>query len=371
MRRRAGKTKKPVEATPEGGNRGRRGGVKRFIAGCLLLLAGCWAGWIWLISPPRRAHIPVRLTVPRNSGLLDIGDLLQRSGIVRSGWAFALYAATHRGHHALRAGRHTLAGDMTQAQVLAALQQEEPGVEGIRITVPEGFTLEQIADRLDTEGLVTKEEFLAAAHNHALLADLSADFSLPSDTPEGYLYPDAYEFPPHTTAAQVLQEMLLNFGRRFARPYQRELATAPHTLHEIVTIASLIEREARVPGDRPRIAGVIENRLRRHMRLEIDATVLYALGHHKSRVTFKDLEVRSPYNTYRHKGLPPGPIANPGLASLLAALHPEANDYIFYVARPNGAHLFTRTPAEHEAAKREVRRERQGIGADTEADSGG
>ena len=219
--------------------------------------------------------------------------------------------------------------------------------------------------------MVSREEFLAAAHNSNVLADLTADFPLPKDTLEGYLYPDTYEFPPHVTANQVLLEMLLNFGKRFARPYQRDLASAPHTLHEIVTIASLIEREARVPGDRPRIAGVIENRLRAKMPLEIDATVLYALGHHKQRVTFKDLTVRSPYNTYRHKGLPPGPIANPGLDSLLAALHPEPNAYFFYVARPDGSHLFTRTPGEHEAAKREVRRERQNEGVNTEADPGG
>ncbi|MCW3096857.1 MAG: aminodeoxychorismate lyase, partial [Chthonomonadaceae bacterium] len=114
------------------------------------------------------------------------------------------------------------------------------------------------------------------------------------------------------------------------------------------------------PADRPRIAGVLENRLKKGMKLEIDATVLYALGYHKDRVYYKDLEVDSPYNTYRNVGLPPGPIANPGMASLDAALHPESNDYLYYVAQPNGAHVFSRTRAEHEAAIRRIRAAHKG-----------
>ena len=153
--------------------------------------------------------------------------------------------------------------------------------------------------------------------------------------------------------------MVLNFSRRFARPKEQEISAGGHSLHEIVTLASLIEREARIPTDRPRIAGVLENRLKKGMKLEIDATVLYALGYHKDRVYYKDLEVDSPYNTYRNVGLPPGPIASPGLASLDAALHPEANDYLYYVAQPNGAHLFARTGAEHAANVRKARAEQK------------
>lgn len=365
-RRAPAKPRAAGEPTP--GNRRRRRGVKPFIAVGLLLFLCAWAAVLWVMTPPRRTRLPVTFAIPSNAGLLAIGEGLQRSGVVRSGWAFALYAATHPGGRALRPGRHLVSGDMSLAEVLAALRRVEPRARGIRVTFPEGFTLRQIAERLDAEGVVSGEEFLKAAHNHAVLSQLAADFPLPGDTPEGYLYPDTYLFPPHCTAEQVLQEMVLNFGARFARPYQKELASGPHSLHEIVTIASLIEREARVPADRARIAGVIENRLHRKMRLEIDATVLYALGHHKDRVTYRDLKVESPYNTYRHRGLPPGPIANPGIDSLRAALNPEPNSYLFYVARPDGAHLFSRTIAEHEAAKREVRRERR---SGVEADPGG
>lgn len=168
--------------------------------------------------------------------------------------------------------------------------------------------------------------------------------------------------------------MLTNFSARFARPNQAAIASSGHTLHELVTTASLIECEAKAPQDRPRIGGVIENRLRKKMRLEIDATVLYALGHHKDRVLFKDLTVDSPYNTYRHRGLPPGPIASPGLPSLEAALHPEQNDFFYYVARPDGTHIFTRTIQQHHAAIQQVRDERkllQPAPAGTEVQPGG
>jgi UPF0755 protein len=144
--------------------------------------------------------------------------------------------------------------------------------------------------------------------------------------------------------------MLDEFTRRFYEPHKEEIARSQHSLHEMVTIASLIERETHVSEERARIAGVIENRLRRGMRLQIDATVLYALEKHKSRVLFRDLQVDSPYNTYRHAGLPPGPIASPGLPCLLAALHPEQHDYLFYVVGPEGSHVFSRTEAEHRRA---------------------
>jgi UPF0755 protein len=134
-----------------------------------------------------------------------------------------------------------------------------------------------------------------------------------------------------------------------------DLRRSKRSLADIVTIASLIEREARIGKDRPLISGVIHNRLRKGMRLQVDATVLYALGEHKGRVTYEDLKVDSPFNTYRHKGLPPHPICNPGEASIRAALRPAKTEYLFYVARPDGSHVFTRTYAEHQQAIRAIR----------------
>ena len=153
--------------------------------------------------------------------------------------------------------------------------------------------------------------------------------------------------------------MLGNFSTRFFRPYQQEIQSNKKSLHQIVTEASLIEKEARVEADRARIAGVLENRLKRRMLLQVDATVLYALGKHKSRVLYRDLEVKSPYNTYRNRGLPPAPIASPGIPSLEATMRPEQHHYLYYVARPNGEHIFTTTSAEHQRAINQVKMEKR------------
>jgi UPF0755 protein len=356
----------------EQANRRRAGVVKRIAGGVALLLLLAFVGWNWLVSPPARRHARVRVIIPRAAGGARIGALLEEKGIVRSGWAFALYARIHANGRAIKAGRHTLNDDMTFDRILEALDRAEgPEDEGVAVTIPEGFTLAQIAGRMETRRVVSAEAFKAAARGDNPEVTGGTGLTPPSGPLEGYLFPDTYRFQRQTPATEAAHSMLLNFTGRFARPYQREIATRGRTLHEIVTIASLIEREAKAPQDRARIAGVIENRLRRNMRLEIDATVLYALGHHKQRVLYKDLEVQSPYNTYRVRGLPPGPIANPGLDSLLAALRPESNDFLYYVARPNGEHLFARTPAEHEANKRRARRERKALQSGKEVKPGG
>jgi UPF0755 protein len=302
------------------------------------------------------------VTVERGKGVGGIGETLAQSGVIRSPLAFQTYVRWHGAGSRLRAGRYTLSGSMSLARIVQILEQgpSRGGVGGdrLRVTVPEGFTLAQIAAALEANGICDAAAFRDLVSRPGGAAGLDVGFPLPSDTLEGYLFPDTYDFLPHTAPQEVAKEMLLNFSRRFVRPKEQDISASGHTLHEVVTLASLIEREARVAKDRPRIAGVLENRLKKGMKLEIDATVLYALGHHKDRVYYKDLAIDSPYNTYRHTGLPPGPIASPGMASLEAALHPEAHDYLYYVAQKNGEHLFSRTRAEHEAAIRKVRAER-------------
>lgn len=327
----------------------------------LLVVAIAVAGvWQWATSAPSGAHVRLPVVVPRGLNSLEIGRLLTRQGVVRNAYALLLQTRLTGANRELKAGRHDFYSDMPLEQVVETLRQKAGGDEdGLRVTLPEGYTLRQVADTLNAKHVCDGNELYRLATDAKFIRALPSDFALPADTLEGYLFPDTYTFKTGTTPALALQAMLTNFGAHFARPYQQEIGAGGRSLHDVVTIASLIEREARVDADRARIAGVIDNRLKRNMRLEIDATVLYALGHHKSRVTYKDLRVDSPYNTYRHAGLPPGPIANPGLPCLLAALHPEANAFVYYVARPNGAHIFTRTPAEHQAAIRQAQRERR------------
>jgi UPF0755 protein len=333
----------------------------RLLVGVIAALMIVGAAIRSAFQPVGEGRPPVTVSVERGIGVGGIGETLAQSGVIRSATAFQLYVRWHGAGSRLRAGRYSLSGSMSLARILHILEQG-PGHGGgdrLRVTVPEGYTLAQIADALEARGICDAAAFRDFATQPSAWAALDVGFTLPQSTLEGYLYPDTYDFLPHTAPKEIAQEMLLNFSRRFARPKEQEVAASGHSLHEIVILASLIEREARIPMDRPRIAGVLENRLKKGMKLEIDATVLYALGHHKDRVYYKDLLVDSPYNTYRNLGLPPGPIANPGSASLDAALHPEANDFLYYVAQPNGAHLFSRTRAEHEANVRKVKAERR------------
>ena len=232
-------------------------------------------------------------------------------------------------------------------------------VAKIKVTFPEGFTAQKIAARLKDHGVIANEEtFLTLVTQNG--NTLKASFPPPANL-EGYLFPDTYSFPIGVTEKEAAQQMLSLFDRLVAQGKAGDIQQSKRSLADIVTVASLIEREAETDQDRPKIAGVIYNRLARNQRLEIDATVQYARKEHKTRLLFRDLDIESPYNTYRHSGLPPGAIACPGMPSIKAALHPESSPYLYYVAGPDGkSHIFARTFAEHSANIARVRRLKRG-----------
>ncbi|MFA4886244.1 MAG: endolytic transglycosylase MltG, partial [Desulfotomaculaceae bacterium] len=201
-----------------------------------------------------------------------------------------------------------------------------------------------------SKGLVDRDKFFAAVANE----DFSYAFiqSLPKGDKrlEGYLFPDTYQVTRGSSEKSIIDMMLQRFAREMSNhDYQAQASKGGLSLHEAITVASLIEREARIDEERPLIAGVIYNRLNMQMQLQLCATVEYALGTNKPKLYYKDLEIDSPYNTYRIMGLPPGPIAMPGENSLLAAIHPAHTEYLYYVAKPDGSHAFATTLAEHEA----------------------
>jgi UPF0755 protein len=241
---------------------------------------------------------------------------------------------------------------MNSYDMLRMIAEGEVGVKWL--TFPEGFTIQQMGDRLQAEGAGSSRKFTQDALYGG--GAFHTSFPHPAGSLEGFLFPDTYAVPAGTSEKTVISEMLRSFESKVTKPFATDIAKSGMSLDQIVTLASLIEREAKVPSDRPLISAVLRNRLRKNMRLECDATVLYALGKHKQRVYFKDLEVDSPYNTYRNAGLPPGPIANPGLDSIKAAMHPANVDYLYYVARPDGSHIFSRTFEEHQRAKRDARK---------------
>ncbi len=281
----------------------------------------------------------VLVTIPPGKSARQIGEILARKHLVRSPVSFVLASRMDHLSGEMHAGRYALSPAMPPRQMAALMALGETA--GTTLTVPEGFTVRQIARRLAVAGLTDETSFLTLAETQGRTFHV-AGWTPPNANLEGYLFPDTYTVPKGAAPREILQLMLQNFHARVVLPY--------HPSPDTVTLASLVEREAEVDGDRPLIAAVYANRLRLGMRLQCDATVQYALPEHKARLFFADLRVESPYNTYRHAGLPPTPIANPGLPSLEAALHPAPVNYLYYVAGPGGRHVFSATLAAHDAA---------------------
>jgi UPF0755 protein len=269
----------------------------------------------------------------------------------------------------LAAGEYELRPNMAPSEILGLMRQ---GAEAaLSVTFPEGWRTEEIADRLDASGVVSRTEFLRAAtrgpYGYTFLAGLPAESSL-----EGYLFPDTYTFSRRVTATVVVDTMLRNFDRRFDVSMRQQAERQGLSVRDVVILASIVEREAVVAEERPMIAEVFLNRLAVKMPLQADPTVQYAVaqadsdraredGYWRLELTEADLEIDSPYNTYRNKGLPPGPISNPGLAALKAVLSPTSTGYLFFVAKTGGEHAFARTLDEHNenvARYRELQRAR-------------
>jgi UPF0755 protein len=319
------------------------------------LFLGTVVGVASLFRPPSTSGQTVQVEIPRHATVRAIAERLESDGLIRHRYAFMLMARLMGESNQMKAGEYELQPRMTLLEIIDKLARGD--AIAVWFTVPEGYTVAQIADTLAQLGMADRHRFLRLAELEAPRFD--AGIKLPRRSMEGYLFPDSYKFKKGVTEKRILMGMLQNFHEKVVDGLSDDVHASPLPLDKVVTVASLIEREARVPEDRPLIAAVIYNRLHRHMPLQIDASVLYALGHHKQKVMLADLKVDSPYNTYRHPGLPPGPICSPGLDSIKAALRPAPTDYLYYVARADGHHIFSTTLAEHNIA---VKRARSGAG---------
>lgn len=289
---------------------------------------------------------PLTVRIEPGQSLAAVAENLDRLGLVRSPLRFRLLARLRGSDKHIQAGEYELRATLAPAEILAML--EKGAVKLYRITVPEGFTLRQIAELLGRTPLFTAEEFLRQAERVEALRR----FGLEAPGLEGYLFPDTYAFPRGTPPAAVIAAMLQRFREIFTPEWERRAAELGLSVHAVVTLASIIEKETGAPDERPLIAAVFHNRLRRGMRLETDPTVIYGIANFDGNLTRRHLETPTPYNTYLIKGLPPGPIANPGRDSLHAALYPAEADYLFFVSRNDGSHHFSRTFEEHQRAVR-------------------
>lgn len=316
----------------------------------LLAIAALGAGAGWLdsqISRPYRGYRPqkVFVDIPHGTSRWQIAGILRRNSIIRNRLAFALFSEWHF-RNRLQAGEYLFDGPLNSREVFWKIARGQIFVHVV--TVPEGWTMFDIAADLDRQGICSRENFLAAARDPSPISDMAPR----ATSLEGFLFPSTYEFTRHTSCEQIAKRMVENFRAVWETldPSGSLERLEGLTTEQVVTLASLVERETPNAEERPLVAGVFYNRLRRGYPLQCDPTVQYALqiaGHPVKIVRPGDLRVDSAYNTYAHRGLPPGPIANPGEASLQAALEPARTDYLYFVANDQGSHFFSRTLAEH------------------------
>ena len=274
--------------------------------------------------------------------LKQVAHLLADKELLNEPSTFMLYTYLQGEQNHIQAGEYRFSPSMPPHDILEALTS---GMAVLyTVTIPEGYRITDIADLLEAKGLVDKPAFIEATRNRELLESLH----IPSGSLEGYLYPETYKFSKAGGARRIVQTLLYTFKERVLQPERVQQAEAMQfTFHEIVTLASLIEKETGLGKERKLISSVFHNRLAKNMRLQTDPTVIYAMVNFDGNIRKKDLSIDSPYNTYKHFGLPPGPIASPGLESIQAALDPEETDFLYFVSRKDGSHQFSTNYKDH------------------------
>ena len=291
-----------------------------------------------------------RATIPKGASTRQAAESLSRVGLIKSPAIFALYARVFGRGKVIRAGTYELRKNLSYGEILESLA----GGKGLvtTFTVPEGLSVGQVVRVIAGKLQVPPESVEAAVRDTALRRRLD----VPAATLDGYLFPDTYTLPEGATARQAVALMVKRFEQVWTPAWTARLDSIGLTRNDVLTLASIVEKEAKLPQERPVIAGVYMNRLRQGMLLQADPTVQYALPQHQTRLLYRHLRVKSPYNTYINKGLPPGPIGAPGKAAIQAALYPAQVPYRYFVAFPDGHHEFRTTVAQHEAIVQEARR---------------
>jgi UPF0755 protein len=323
----------------------------RVFVGALLAITLLAVGWLWTASRAPERTEPARVVVEPGTPVRALGAQLEEARVIRSARLFEVWLRASGDARSIQAGTYEIPPGISLPSVIDMLVTGRTQLASV--TIPEGLRLEQQAGVAARELGIDSAAFVAAATDSLLADSLGVD----APTLEGYLFPETYRVDPSTDARELIRLMVGEFHRAFGEEWRDRAESLDRSVSEIVTLASIVEEEARVPEERPLIAGVFWNRLREGMKLEADPTVQYALGSHRQRVLYRDLEVDSPYNTYLYLGLPPGPIASPGRASLEATLYPDSVPWLYFFATGEGGrHTFSETFAEHARKRRELNR---------------
>jgi UPF0755 protein len=295
-------------------------------------------------------HAPKVVIIQKGMGLSSIAQLLYEKDVIPNERFFVSIVKLQNAAHQLQAGRYIFYPEETVAEIIKKLEKGETHEENI--TFPEGITRFQIGRIISRQAEMDSSKFVNWAESDYLIQE----FNIEAETLEGYLYPETYKIYWGMTERELVEKMVQNFWKVFNDSLIARSDELEMSIEEVVTLASIVEKEAQVDKERTLIAAVFHNRLKRGQKLESCATVLYALGKHKERLLNRDLEIQSPYNTYIHTGLPPAPICNPGKASIEAALYPADVDYYYFVSKGDGTHIFSKTGRGHINAKNAQKR---------------
>lgn len=313
----------------------------------LAVLSGAGAWWVYarVQQPFRGAATPETFVdIPVGTGPVGIGSRLVQAGVVQDAWTFRVALLVSGRARELKAGEYRFDAPMTALEVVDKIARGD--VYTRMLTFREGLTITEMAAVFDERGFGEAAEFFKAAQNAALIHDLDPA----ARDLEGYLFPETYSLPRNTPAAELVAQMVAGFKRAFDEGLRAAAAADGLTVRQVVTLASLVEKETAAGDERPLVAAVYRNRMKIRMGMQADPTVIYALqkaGKYDGNLSKADLQFDSPYNTYRYAGLPPGPIASAGRASLEATVKPAAVDYLYFVSRNDGTHVFASTLAEH------------------------
>jgi len=300
-----------------------------------------------VLNPVGESTESITISIAPGATLKQISNNLESHNLIRSASAFRLLANIRKKQTHIQVGEYELSQSMLPMDILKAITSGKTVLHPI--TIPEGYRITEIAELFSKKILIDKEVFIKESRNKDLIQELDIN----SDSLEGYLFPETYHFSKHSSEKKIIQTMLNTFKQKMqSQSILDQVTNSKMSMHEIITLASLIEKETGKNEERKHISSVFHNRLRKKMLLQTDPTVIYAIEEFDGNIRKKDLSIDSPYNTYRYKGLPPGPIASPGLKSITAALSPIKTNHFYFVSRKDGSHHFSSSLEEHNNAVR-------------------
>jgi len=323
-----------------------------FVAVVIPLLLSAWLSFEFYFAP-KTSPKEIFFVVDKGQGVHDIAQSLKEKGIIKNRQSFHLGYKIYYSSKSLKAGEYMFNLPISPKDILKILTDGDVYLHSL--TIPEGLTRKEIARHLESLNFADEEEFLAASSKTKIISSLDKE----ATDLEGYLFPETYHFPKGTSAEKIISTLVSQFKEVFSKGWQKRASEIKMTLREVVVLASLIEKETYLHDEKKLVSAVFHNRLKIRMKLDCDPTIIYVLkeeGTFKGRLLKKDLKLQSPYNTYRNRGLPPGPICSPGRESLEAALYPAQEKYLYFVSKKDGSHHFSTNFKDHQNAVRRYRK---------------